>query len=293
METKTMTRKEKAVQYDKVEYRYIPRKPKGLEGDVRSHVLKKGRLVTASDGFTVLRNEFGGYTIDLSEDELSLITRQLGLDPEDLNLHRRNNPYLSGINIKLTMDKTHYDLNDPYQRLLDGILRAYNNVIANGIDKQELKVSYVYVRVVEGSDVQLRLDTFQIKKKVYKELEKLENNRFKMLLYLTLIGTRINPDITDDALVGVVNLEVEKNFNRFLETLEIEDFNYKGSLRLGVQLGIIDYKASMYYYSDAKLAEENDVANLDNSVEFLKSKANADIWLAITKDINDAITGTK
>ena len=292
METKTRT-KVAAVQYDKVEYRYIPRKPKGLEGSVDAHVLKKGRLVTASDGFTVLRNEFGGYSIDLTKDELDLITKQLSLDPDDLNLHKRNNPYLAGIAIKLTMDVTRYDLNDPYQRLLDGVLRSYHNIIAKGIDKQDLKVSFIYVRVVEGSDVKLRLDNFQIKKEVYKALEKLESNRFKMLLYLTLIGTRINPDITNDALIGAVNLEVEKNFTRFLETLEIDDFNYRGSLRLGVQLGIIDYKASMYYYSDAKLAEENDVANIENAIAFLKSKGNSDIWLSITKDINDAIDGTK
>jgi hypothetical protein len=112
-------------------------------------------------------------------------------------------------------------------------------------------------------------------------------------MYLSVIGTRINPSIKDSTLINLVNKEASKSVEVFLQTLRSDDFIYKGSIMLGSQLKVISIKASMYFYKEEKLADGDNVATIDEAINFLKNNANSDIWISIQKDIKNAIDGAK
>jgi hypothetical protein len=274
-----------------VEYRYIKKRVYNIDNP--SHILAKGRMPGITDGLSVKRNEMGAYEIDASKSDLQQIEKELALAPGTLNTNNRFNKYFEDINIVMGVDTLRYNLSDPYERLLDKVLRAYDNVIAPDLKSVRNKPTYRYVRVVEGEEDAMASAEYNTLKELYKELGKLEENRIKMLMYLSVIGTRINPSIKDSTLINLVNKEASKSVEVFLQIIRSDDFIYKGSVMLGAQLKVISIKASMYFYKDEKLADGNNVATIDEAINFLKSGSNSDIWVSIQKDIKNAIDGTK
>jgi len=278
-------------QSDIVEYRFIPKKVYNVENP--NHILGRGRMPGVTDSISVLRSEMGSYVIALTKTELTKIEKELSLKPGTLNVNNRFNEYLEGIDITMNIDKRTLDLSDPYQRLLDGILRAYSNVIAPDLKSIKNRPTYRYVRVLEGEETDLVNAEFNLNKNFYKELGRIEDNKFKMLMYLSSINERFSASKSTEELIAIVNTKADLNKEQFLSILSDPDFNYKGIVGVGTQMGVISYKGSMYYYKDIKLGDGDNIATFDESVRFLKNKKNKDIYMSIQKEINDGINGAK
>jgi len=274
-----------------VRYKYIPKRIKGVTNS--KHPLYDGKLDSAIDKFSVLRNASGRYVLDLSEDEQKFIEEGLGLMKEDLNTHDRNNVYLKEFSIEMPKAGIHLDISKPYDLLVDKILRAYDNVVApnNRVIKQ--KASYRYVRLKKDDEVLLSLEKSDDRKKAYKLLGALEGSRERMLLFVINSGRRILPSISDPELRQLVNKAVDTNEKSFIKTLEDPLFVEKGIIRLGAIQKVVKVISGMYYYNEAPLAFEGKAATLSQAATYLKDVEQGDLKLAISEKVINEFKGTK
>jgi hypothetical protein len=275
----------------KVRYKYIPRRVHGVMN--KNHVLYEGKLDSAIDKFSILRDRSGGFKLNLSEKDLKFVQDGLGLTDQEINVHNRKNTYLESILIEMPKRGLFLDISKPYDFLIDKVLQAYDNVVAPNNRRVKEKASYRYVRLKDDEEVTYILETSDLKKKAYKLLGALEGSKERMLLYLTNTGMRLNTSVTVPVLRKLVNEAVDKNQKKFVDTLEDKLFTEKGIIRLGAILKVIQVKSSMYYYQEAALAFEGKAATLENASVYLSDTEQADLRLAISEKIIDAFKGVK
>ena len=278
----------KAVHYGNVVYRYIPRKPHGVTE--KTHILYKGKLATSIDTMGVLRNQYGKFVIPMTDEESKDIREGLGLSENDLNVNMRDNEFLKNISIELGVDGLRLDLSDPYNRLIDKVLLAYNNFIAPDLKSQTYKASFRYVRVDGEEETDIILADSDSRKKTYKLLGALEESRERMLLYVANSNIRINPRISTRDLRKLVNKSADADNIKFIRTLESEKFSTVGMLRMAVLAGVVDVNAGMHYFDKVSLASENEAATFDNAVNYLLDNNNSQVRIAISKETIDGFS---
>ncbi len=267
----------------KIRYKYIPRRIHGITN--KNHVLYDGKLDSAIDKFSVLRDTSGRFVLNLTEDEKEFIKQGLGLSDADLNVHNGNNEYLRNFKVEMPKHGIHLDVSRPYDLLVDKVLQAYNNIIAPNSKDIKKKASYRYVRVSQSDEVQMSIEEFDTKKKAYKILGTLETSREKMLIYLANTSMRVSPSIDNLELRKLVNESADRNLNNFIRIVEDPLFVEKGIIRLGSILNVIDVKSGLYYYENLPLAFEGQIANLNNAAAYIKDKEQANLKLTLSEKI--------
>ena len=275
----------------KVRYKYIPKRIKGVTN--RKHPLYDGKLDSAIDKFSVLRDTSGRYILNLSTEEEEFIKKGLGLIDEDLNVHNIKNTYLKAFSVEMPKAGIHLDISRPYDLLVDKVLSAYDNVIAPNVRVINQKASYRYVRSKKDEEVLFELEASDYKKKAYKLLGALEQSRERMLLFVINTGMRVLPSITTPELRQLVNKAVDKSEKDFITTLEDPLFVEKGIIKLGAILKVIKVISGMYYYNDTPLAFEGKAATLGQSAVYLKDVEQGDLKLAISEKVINEFKGTQ
>jgi len=149
------------------------------------------------------------------------------------------------------------------------------------------------MRIKADEEVDMLLETSDLRKKAYKMLGTLEESREKMIMYLLNEGVRLHRQISIKDVRKLVNERVEKSYTKFISTLEEPLFLEKGIINMGVVVGSIKEKNRLYYYDEQPMASEGEPATLTNAALFLKDKTNAQIRVALTKDTVDGFNGTK
>ena len=276
----------KEVKKEMIHYHYIPRRIPGVVD--KNHILYDGKLDISVDTFFVLQDLNGRFSINLTQEELTWVEQELGLDSGTLNVNDRKNEYLSEISVEVPKFGLSFDLSDPYHVLQDGILSAYSNVFAKGLKDKSTKRSYRYVRVSDDEETDIILEVSDFRKKAYKLLGALEESREKMIMVLLYDNQRIHPQIPTKELRRKVNELVELGYSRFISTMEDPMFAEKGLINMAILTGVIEVKRGLHFFGTEPLAAEKEVPTLTNACLFLADKTNANVRLAISKDtVND------
>jgi len=268
-----------------VQYMYIPRRIFGVTD--KRHVLYDGKLDISVDTFFVLKNPSGKFMLDLNETEKAWIEEEMGLEPGTLNVNDRKNEYLGELQVELPKQGITLDLSDPYQMLVDGVLSAYDNIMAKGLQSKNAKRSYRYVRVSENEETDIILEVADNRKKAYKLLGSLEESREKMIMTLLYTGYRLHPEIPTKELRRKVNELVEESYEKFIAMMEDPYFNIKGLINMAVLTGVIEVKRGLHYYGTEPLAAKDEAPTFKNACEYLADKTNSNIKVAISKDTLD------
>tara|TARA_R110000851_G_scaffold87648_1_gene191081 strand:+ start:36767 stop:37741 length:975 start_codon:yes stop_codon:yes gene_type:complete len=272
-----------------ISYKYLPREVPGITD--KNHVLFGGKLPSAIDRFPVCKNEAGRFVLNLSPQEESFIMDGLGLMKGDLNTFDKSNEYLDNLMIEVPRHGVTLNTSNPYDYLVDKILLGYTGIFAPSIAAKNNKKSYRYVRIKQSEETLLRLESSDEKKIAYKLLGGLEESREKMIMYLLNSKVRVHPGIKNLDLKALVNEIAERNFKKFILTLNDELFIEKGLVNMGVILDVIQVKSGLHFFEGQPLAFTGQAATDINAAKYLMDKENATIKVAISKDVLDAFIG--
>ncbi len=275
----------------KVRYKYIPRRVFGITN--KNHVLYDGKLDSAIDKFSVLREASGNFRLEMTDADKEKIIEGLGLSENDLNIHNRNNEYLNTLSIEMPKSGLSLNIDNPYDLLIDKVLCAYDNVIAPNARSQKNKASFRYVRLVEDEETKILLEESDKKKKAYKLLGALEQSRERMILFLLNSKMRLTPSVTTPILRKLCNEAADKNAAQFISTLEDPLFIERGLVRMGAILKKINVISGLYYYKEEPLAFSGKPANLSNAAMYLKDTEQAELKLAISEEVIHEFGRTK
>ena len=274
-----------------VNYKYIPKKVFGVTD--KRHPLFDGKLDESIDTFSVLQSNTGKYLIDVPFEHLTRLEEEMNLDPGSLNVNNRNNEYLQRLSVEVPKFGVQLDLNDPFDYLRDGILKAYDNIFAPNLKEKGNKASYRYVRTQGDEETDMILEVSDNRKTAYKLLGALEESRERMIMVLLNDGKRLSPAIPDKDLKLQVNNLAEEDYSKFIRTLEDPLFHIKGLINMAVTTGSIEVNRGLYFFDTEPLAAKGETATLVNACAYLADPKNGTLKMAISKATLDDFNGTK
>ena len=141
---------------ERITVRFIARKS-GIWGNDPKHVLAGGMSQNAIRTFTVPRLLSGVFKNVLTNDEKNYLENVMGLEPNALSVHKRENNFWSnstegGISfVKLTKEDNYLDLSIPEEYIKYKILLANSDVIAPSLKvlQDSPKATYQFVIIRE------------------------------------------------------------------------------------------------------------------------------------------------
>lgn len=174
------------------------------------------------------------------------------------------------------------DLGNPMDYLKYKILLSNSDKIAPSLEQEFAKKEYIYVMTSEEAEREKTLVKGDEKKRAWKLAAKMENDREKMIDFLTVVGKRPSVNSTLDFLVSEIDKFVEDNIREFLSVLEDPQYETRVLLTKALQVKAVIREGHKYFLpSGDPLTKKGEINNLKNTLNFLDADENQDIRLVL------------
>jgi hypothetical protein len=189
--------------------------------------------------------------------------------------------------IILRKEGTHLDLSNPIEYIQYKILLSYDDFISPSITETSNKKTYRYELVSTGDDDAVSKKFTDYKRKAYKILDNIENNRDKLAMAIRLSSNKkVSTESDHEWLIGQVSAEIEKNAKRFCEIMSDENIETKYFLKQAIDAKAVVEAKGIYKTIDGiELCYDGAIATLDNAIAFINDIKNQDIKLLIKSKI--------
>jgi len=250
--------------------------PKGHDGEF---------MYTDTVWSTDLRPEPGTtrYKSVLSEPERKAFEDALNLEPGNMSFYKKNG-FWSTFRVKLNKEGKTLDLNDPLQYLEYLVLKNDRRIAPNWNTKYD-SGEYKFALVDEDETIKDNITKTEINKKAYKYFGKIEDSVEEMAMVIRLITNRIVKNSDIEFLKSEIQKIIDTNIKGFVEIMEDKHFATKAFISKAVDAKAID-RTSKGGYS---LKGGDEIGRtLQETVEFLESPKNQDIYLKIKAQIENS-----
>lgn len=175
-----------------------------------------------------------------------------------------------------------FDLSKAIDYLQYKILLSNSDKVAASLEEEFNSKEYIYVMTSEESEQKKALTRGDEKKRAWKIAAKMENDRDKMIDFLSVVGKRPSANSKTDFLVAEVDKFLEGNIKEFLTILEDPQYETRVLLTKALQIKAIIKDGNKYFSADGEaLCKKGEVNNLKNALNYLDAPENQDIRLVI------------
>lgn len=243
---------------EKVIVRFIAR-ARGMITDPR-HVLYGGMATGSKVKVTTPLLRSGGFADVLTKDEKAFLEYKLGLDPNALSVHNKNNNFWSDANndinktgigrVELIKGDTPLDLSNPIDYIKYKILLANKDLIAPSIQalQDKPKASYKFVIVNENDSAKAANTKVTLKAQAYMEFGKINDDKDKMRVIIeTIDGRPTAQDSKVEYLQGKIGELIEANTKMFLQVVKDPLLDNKVLIKKAIDAGIIANRGNYLY----------------------------------------------
>lgn len=245
---------------EKIIVRFISR-AKGMVTDPR-HILFGGMAAGSKMRITTPLLRSGGFADVLTKDEKKFLEYKLGLEPNALSVHNRNNNFWSDANeqgigrVELIKGDNPFDLSNPIDYIKYKILLANKDQIAPSIQalQDKPKATYKFVIINEGDTAKAANTRVTLKAQAYMEFGKVNEDKDKMRIIIeTIDGRPTAANSKIEYLQGKIGELIESNTKMFLQVVKDPLLDNKVLIKKAIEAGIIANRGSYLYLKDGNL----------------------------------------
>ncbi len=280
-------KKEFELPNEKVFIEFIARETGNIKN--KNHVLYGGMLEGSTRTLTPRRSSTTfKYEKVLTSEEQKFLENKIGLEPQGLNVYKKENNYWDSLTVILKKEGVLLNLADPIEYMRYKVLLSYTNLIAPSLTdyKTKNKLTYKFVIIHKGEKDNAKVTKYNIKKEAYSIASKIESNVERVREFLYLYGIRVSGDASVKWIKGKLGEIIEDDPTGVVNLYTSGDYETRSLLARGVLCGVIKDVGNKFYLEDGlALSPENEVPTLANSIKFLKDAANSDIRLRVEAKI--------
>lgn len=263
---------------EKVIVRFISR-ARGMVTDPR-HVLFGGMAAGSKMRITTPLLRSGGFADVLTKDEKKFLEYKLGLEPNALSVHNRNNNFWSDANeqgigrVELIKGDNPLDLSNPTDYIKYKILLANKDQIAPSMQalQDKPKATYKFVIINEGDTTKAANTKVTLKAQAYMEFGKVNEDRDKMRIIIeTIDGRPTAANSKVEYLQGKIGELIESNTKMFLQVVKDPLLDNKVLIKKAIEAGLIANRGNyLYLKSDnTPLCEDGQEPTLNVAAKYL------------------------
>lgn len=240
------------------------------------------------DWFTVPTLRKGVYKNILTNDEKEYLENLIG--NVDLGVYKKEGTksFWSNYSVKLDRYGKTLDLSNPNEFIDYKVLLASSSLICPNHKDRLAKAEYKYYIVDEQEVAKAKKTDIDVKKKAYKALGKIEDDKNALIEFLkvhslTTTGNVVKIDKSSDIefLQEQVSVIVDANAKKFVEFVEDDYFNVRVALAKGLEVGAVR-KTDAGYENDQSLILGSSV---HAAVTFLSNDRNQEVLFLIEEKI--------
>lgn len=266
----------------------------------KNHILYGGMADTATRSFVVPRLQSTGiYKNVLTNDEKKYLEYAMGLEPNALSIHRKNDNFWDDSNDKgigrVTLHKqdNYLDLSNPADYIKYKILLANKDKIAPSMQELEErpKATYEFVIISEGAETKSNLSKMDATMQCYMEFGAIKENKDIMKTVIELLEKRpIAPQVKLDYLQGKVKDYIDADPRRFLQIVTDKLLPAKVLLKQGIEAGVISWRNNLYYWKQdsSPLCEMGEESTLGNAAKYISAPSHQELKFLLEAKINEA-----
>lgn len=238
----------------RVNVRFIPRQ-RGMITNPK-HILYGGMHEGAKKTYVVPKLKSGTFYNVLTNDEKNYLEYIMGLEPNALSVHNKEDNYWSTANpkgiSKVTLEKgdNFFDLSSPEDYIRYKICLAWKDVIAPSLQYMEEhpRPTYQFVVIDEDETADTAVIKIDNKRKCYMEFGKIENNNpILRTIIETITGRPTDINAKSDWLKVKVGELIESDPKLFYKVITDENLETKVLIKECVEYGIIANRDGHYY----------------------------------------------
>lgn len=248
----------------------------------KGHVLSGGMSENATRSFVVPLLRTGQYMNVLTKNEKDFLEQAMGLEPNALNVYRKNDNFWDDSNPKgigkVTLHKqdNYLDLSNPVDYIRYKILLANKDQIAASIQELEdrPKATYQFVIISENAEAKSNLSKMDATMQCYTEYGAIRDDKNTLRTIIELLESRpTSPQVKLDYLQGKVNEYIQKDPRRFLNTITDEYLSAKVLIKRCIEAGLISWRNNLYYLRQdgSPLCEMGEESTLNNAAKYISS----------------------
>lgn len=274
---------------EKIFYKFMEDTKNGISD--KRHPLWGNKLDGTLDNFEVGVTKDNIKIPPLDKEEIAYFAELYNMDPklfEVRNSHPDN--FWRGKRVKIGKEGLVLNLNVPEDYINDKILMTNQGVIAPNINVSKKKATYNYVRMSESIEKESNLKSVNSKLEAYKNLAKIESDKFKMAYVAKVLSGKNSPITTElNTYKAQVGLLLEDKIELFNKTIGDKYFNEKVFIHKGLMLSVLSFRNGDFAYQGKHLAQEGAKATFNNTSIFISDPMNTDIKTDIEESINTAM----
>lgn len=279
---------------EKVIVRFISR-AKGMITDPR-HILFGGMASGSKMRITTPLLRSGGFADVLTKDEKKFLEYKLGLEPNALSVHNRNNNFWSDANeqgigrVELIKGDNPFDLSNPIDYIKYKILLANKDQIAPSMQalQDKPKATYKFVIINEGDTAKAANTRVTLKARAYMEFGKINEDKDKMRIIIeTIDGRPTAADSKIEYLQGKIGELIESNTKMFLQVVKDPLLDNKILIKKAIEAGVVSNRGNYLYLreSNMPLCEEGQEPTLNIAAKYLSLPKHQELKFSIEAKI--------
>lgn len=275
---------------EKVIVKFISR-ARGMITDPR-HILFGGMANGSKVRITTPLLRSGGFADVLTKDEKKFLEYKLGLEPNALSVHNRNNNFWSDANeqgvgrVELIKGDNPLDLSNPIDYIKYKILLANKDQIAPSMQalQDRPKATYKFVIINEGDSAKAANTRVTLKAQAYMEFGKINEDKDKMRIIIeTIDGRPTAVDSKVEYLQGKIGELIEANTKLFLQTVKDPLLGNKVLIKKAIEAGIIANRGNYLYLKEGNvpLCENGQEPTLNIAARYLSMPKHQELKFSI------------
>lgn len=276
---------------EKIHVKYIPRATDMVK-DPR-HVLYGGLADKAAIEYVVpiLRSN-GAFVNVLTNDEKRFLEHYMGLNEDDLSVHKKKDNFWSTFSVRLTKDGAILDLKDPVDYIKYKVLRANPDYIAESLQALEdrPRPTYRFVMVTDESENKKSLEKLNNSSKAYMLLGQYQSDPDVLKVILeALDGRPCSDQIKKEALLSKLQDHISADAKMFVKYADDELLKFKVLLRKAIIKKLVYRKGDYYYLAKdgSPMCGAGEDPTYTSAVRYLANPANQKELFSIQEKVEE------
>ena len=275
---------------EKVIGRFISR-AKGMITDPR-HILFGGMASGSKMRITTPLLRSGGFADVLTKDEKKFLEYKLGLEPNALSVHNRNNNFWSDANeqgigrVELIKGDNPFDLSNPIDYIKYKILLANKDQIAPSMQalQDKPKATYKFVIINEGDTAKAANTRVTLKARAYMEFGKIQDNADILRTIIeTIDGRPTSKNSKIEFLQEKVGKLIQADARLFVRVATDPLLSTKVLIKKAIEGGLISNRGGMLYLKSdgTPLCEDNEEPTMSIAAKYLSMPKHQELMFAL------------
>lgn len=263
------------------------------------HILYGGMANGSKVSLTVPLLRSGGFTDVLTKDEKKFLEWKMGLEPNALSVHKRDNNFWDDSNelgigrVILIKGDNPLDLSNPIDYIKYKILLSNKEQIAPSMStlQDKPKATYKFVIVSETETAKAANAKVGLKQQAYMEFGKLSDDKDKLRVIIEILDGRPTASNSKlEYLQGKVGELIEANTKMFLSVVRDPLLDNKVLIKKAIEAGIIANRGNYLYMRDSNtpLCDNGQEPTLNIAAKYLSLAKHQELKFSIEAKLKDS-----